>query len=46
VFQSFISYTGYLCKLNLARSPLPQKSRVLFAVYSIPESVEQTGQGG
>lgn len=38
--------TGYLCKLNLARRPLFQKSRVLFAVYSILESVEQTGQGG
>jgi len=33
-------------KLNSVRSPLLQKSRVLFAVYSIPESVKQTSQGG
>ena len=38
--------SGYLCKLNLVRSPLSHKSRVLFAFYSISESVKQTGQGG
>ena len=36
-----LSNTGYLCKLNSVRNPLLQKSRVLFAVYSIPESVKQ-----
>lgn len=41
-----VSNTSYLCKLNSVRSPLLQKSRVLFAVYSLSESVKQTSQGG